>query len=242
LTAYLTDTETDVVIRPNDVRRGWVSDETGGNGYRCVPLNMASSLGWSFLTPFTLTIIYDGERLGISAKDKRIDATRLVTDQFGSGIFTFYVALVFRSPPGHNLFVTGPLNEPRRGATALSAIVETDWAEVNFTMNWKITEPNYPVTFRRGEPFCTFFPYPRGYAEKFVPQFRAMAQIPDVQARHERWLFNRLTTDSMDGNYARGEHFVDAGRGPFKDHQRRIRMPKFRRSAGKRAKATKNGD
>jgi hypothetical protein len=233
LKAYLTDGKTDVVVRVNAVEREWISTETGGNGYRCIPLNMASSLGWSFLTPFTLTVIYDGKRLAISAKDKRIDATRLVTDQFGAGIFTFYVAVVFRTPLGHNLLVTGPMNEPRRGATPLSGIVETDWAEVNFTMNWKITEPNYPVVFRRGDPFCTFFPYPRKYVEEFVPQFCALVDTPDVQARYERWLFNRLTVEGIDGNYARGEHFVDAGRGRFEDHQRRIRVQHFRRRKGR---------
>ena len=124
LQAYLTDRKTDVVVRANAVEREWISTETGGNGYRCIPLNMASSLGWSFLTPFTLAVIYDGKRLAISAKDKRIDATRLVTDQFGAGIFTFYVAVVFRTPPGHNLLVTGPMNEPRRGATPRNGFVD----------------------------------------------------------------------------------------------------------------------
>ena len=201
------------------------------------------------LTPFTLAVIYDCKRLAISAKDKRIDATRLVTDQFGAGIFTFYVAVVFRTPPGHNLLVTGPMNEPRRGATPLSGIVETDWAEVNFTMNWKITEPNYPVVFRRGDPFCTFFPYPRKYVEEFVPQFCALVDTPDVQARYERWLFNRLTVEGIDGNYARGEHFVDAGRGRFEDHQRenpRSTLSAAERQAGylitRRAKRDRRSD
>ena len=47
LQAYLTDRQTDVVVRANAVEREWISTETGGNGYRCIPLNMASSLGWS---------------------------------------------------------------------------------------------------------------------------------------------------------------------------------------------------
>ncbi|QTN25683.1 hypothetical protein HZ992_12315 [Rhizobacter sp. AJA081-3] len=227
LKAYLTDGKTDVIIRANDVRREWITRDTDGNAYRCIPINMASSLGWSFLMPFTLTVVYDGKRMAISARSRRIDATRLVTDQFGGGIFTFYVAVMFRSPPGHNLFVTGPLNEPRRGASPLSGIVETDWVEVNFTMNWKVTELNHPVTFHKGEPFCTFFPYPRHYAENFRPEIRLLSEEPELQVRYERWLFHRLTTESPEGQYARGEHYIDAGRGPFPDHQRRIQMEEF---------------
>jgi hypothetical protein len=233
LKAYLTDRNIDVIVRTNEVRRDWISRDTEGNGYRCVPLNMASSFGWSFLTPFTVTVVFDGKRMAISARNRRIDATRLITDQFGGGIFTFYLAVVFRTSPEHNLFVTGPLNEPRRGASPLSGIVETDWAEVNFTMNWKITEPNFPITFRRGEPFCTFFPFPRNYIERFKPVFSHLSEDPGLQMRYERWLFHRLTMEAPEGNYARGEHFIDAGRGPFAGHQRKIQVEKFRRRSSR---------
>lgn len=238
--AYLTDGSGDVVVRSNDVRRDWIASDTEMNAYRCVPLNMASSLGWSFLTPFTVTVRYDGKRMGISARDPSIDATRLVNDQFGGGIFTFYLAVVFRTPPMHNLFVTGPLNEPRRGAAPLSAIVETDWAEVNLVMNWKVTEPNRSITFEKGQPFCTFFPYPRNYAESFAPELRSIDEDASLKSRYDRWLFHRLTGDGPDGRYARGEQCVEGAAKPIQ-HQKRVEVKPFKGPRSRRRRSGKQG-
>jgi Family of unknown function (DUF6065) len=43
---------------------------------------------------------------------------------------------VFRTPPGCNLYVRGPANSPKDGIAALEGIIETDWSEATFTMNW----------------------------------------------------------------------------------------------------------
>lgn len=229
LDAYLTSDARNIIIRPNLVRRQWIERETAGNGYRCVPLNMASTLGWSLVAPFTFAITFDGQALAFIAKDGRINPRHLVSDQFGGGIVTFAVSVLFRTPPGHNLLVTGPLNEPKRGAAPLTGLVETDWAEIGFTMNWKITEPNFPVVFEKGEPFCTFFPYPRHYVEQFEPALCELRDLPDVKARYDQWLEHRLNTQEPEGHYMRGEHFVDFGVGPFADHQRRMRLKEFRK-------------
>src|SRR6202000_3160808 len=80
---------------------------------------------------------------------------------FGSGIVTFTLPFLFRTPPGYNLVAQGPTNRPKDGISALSGIIETDWAESTFTMNWMITRPHHPITFAKGEPICMVFPQKR---------------------------------------------------------------------------------
>jgi hypothetical protein len=64
-----------------------------------------------------------------------------VSGHFGCGVLTFRVSYLFRTPPGVNLWVKGPPNQPQDGIAPLEGIIETDWSPSTFTMNWKFTRP-----------------------------------------------------------------------------------------------------
>ena len=68
----------------------------------------------------------------------------MVSSNFGYGIVTWYLPYLFRTSPGYNLWVRGPVNSPKDGIVPLEGLVETDWAEATFTVNWKITRPLCP--------------------------------------------------------------------------------------------------
>nr|MDP9196285.1 DUF6065 family protein [Pseudomonadota bacterium] len=177
-------------IEPAPVNRPWMDATPQGFAYRCLPLNIANMNGWQILCGTSFTAIWDGS--------DRLDAIQIMADDprpafmplshFGSGVLTFHVNGLFRTPPGVNLFVTGPINQPKDGIHALSGIVETDWAPYTFTMNWLFTRANHPVSFRKGEPFCQIFPLPRGLAENLDPVFRPMKEDPALKADYTTWL------------------------------------------------------
>ncbi len=52
---------------------------------------------------------------------------------------------------------------------ALEGIIETDWTVATFTINWKITRPNVPISFGEGEPICMIVPQRRAELERFRP-------------------------------------------------------------------------
>jgi hypothetical protein len=79
-----------------------------------------------------------------------------VESHFGSGILTFNVGVIITTCPGYDLWVSGPVNEFKDGIQALSAVIETYWMLVVFTMNWKFTRSNFKVRFKKGESFCFF--------------------------------------------------------------------------------------
>src|SRR3546814_13729675 len=62
-----------------------------------------------------------------------------VSTHFGSGIVTFSLGHLFRTSPGVNLWIKGPSNRPKDGASPLEGIIETDWSPYTFTMNWQLT-------------------------------------------------------------------------------------------------------
>jgi hypothetical protein len=235
-------------IRPAPSKRDWMDATPDAFAYRCLPLTMANAHGWEILAPCGFEAIWDG---GATTDAVRIalDAdTRdcfLPVSLFGGGVLTFHVEALFRTPPGWNLWVTGPPNLPKDGIAALTGLIETDWSPYTFTMNWQFTRPGHRIRFERGEPFCFFFPVERAAIERFEPRLMPLGDAPDVERQFEDWRESRLAfhekmatdrpaarSDSWQKNYYRGDN--PDGTPGASDHQQKLRVKPFPNADGRR--------
>jgi hypothetical protein len=130
--------------------------------YRCLPLVIANTYGWEILSPVGFTAMWNG--------GPATDGVVVLPDpgppppavsHFGHGILTFKLPFVFRTDPGTDLIVQGPMNQPKDAIAALTGVVESDWGPFSFTMNWKFTRPKTAVRFRKGEAICHLIPIER---------------------------------------------------------------------------------
>lgn len=176
-------------IRPAGTRRAWMDATPGKFAYMCLPLVAANTHGWELLCDGHHVIHWDGND-GLGAVQVTSTGGRLVipTSHFGSGIVTFHTGLLFRTDQSVNLWVTGPINQPKDGIAPLSGLVETDWAPFTFTMNWQMTRMG-SVEFRDGEPICHIFPVPSGLIESIEPAITTPDQ--SEQERFDEWRKSR---------------------------------------------------
>lgn len=150
--------------------------------------------------------------------DDTVAPANFVESHFGSGILTFNPMVILRTAPGYNLWVSGPVNDFKDGIAAMSALVETDWLPFTFSMNWKMTRPGATISFRKGEPFCSFFPVPRGVIEECEPQLRTLNDDPELEKAYWAARVARNVASSTDGDdksrfqnwYAKGVNSGDA--------------------------------
>jgi hypothetical protein len=188
MTAYrLHPMQMPIVVGPGS--RAWMDATPGRFAYRCLPMLIANQAGWYILSQHKVAVTWDGA--------DRQDALRVECLQgdppcpalsiFGCGILTWTVPYLFRTPPGYNLLVRGPANWPKDGIAALEGIVETDWADSTFTMNWKMTRPNNTVTFEVDEPIAMIVPQARGELEYFRPEIDDIATDPKLHAGYQKW-------------------------------------------------------
>lgn len=160
--------------------------------YRCIPLVIANGFGWELLSPAGFTAIWNGGPGvdGVVVLEDP-DTVAPARSHFGSGILTFHVPALFRTDPGTDLVVQGPINQPKDAIAPLTGIVESDWGPFGFTMNWKFTRAKTAIRFRKGEPFCHIFPVRRGALEAIEPKMQPISTSPGLAAEYAEWHASR---------------------------------------------------
>lgn len=178
---------------PAPTRRSWMDATPDRFANRCLPLLIANQSGWFLTARHTVRATWDGgacqDATVVEFLDK--DEPLPAVSHFGSGIVTWTIPYLFRTPPGWNLLVRGPANEPLDGAYALEGVVETDWSPATFTMNWKLTRPRFPVVFAKGQAIGMIVPQRRGELEAFHPMVIGLEKADELQDEYRKWMSGR---------------------------------------------------
>jgi hypothetical protein len=227
-------------IVPAPPSRDWMEATDERNALRCLPMLIANQSGWLILNTHRVVAVWDGGdkppnlHIQYHPTNPPYPQARSI---FGYGILTWTIPYLFRTPPGYNLHARGPANMPKDGISALEGIVEADWSESTFTMNWKLTRPKHPVVFDVDEPICMIVPTQRSELERVMPRVRPLGDEPDLQARLEVWRQSRAefqkqlqipgTKESESGwqrHYFQGQAITGT---VAPEHQTRLRLGRF---------------
>lgn len=178
-----------------DWRRDWMDQTPNKYAYRCLPLKIANQTGWWVRNPVGFTAHWNGKNApgGVHIlfdSDPTTWAT-WINDQFGHGIITWNTPFLFRThPPGSRLLIIGPANYFKSGAAPLTAIIESDWMPMSFTMNWKITAPRSTIRFDQGEPLFQAIPLASNLCadlEQAHVNYMKLADDPEVFQAYHQW-------------------------------------------------------
>ncbi len=226
-------------IEPAPLKRDWM-DATDGFAYRCLPLSMANQAGWIVRCPVTFTAKWSGEDRHGSLRFRIFSNNRawqeFILDNFGFGIITFSLPYLLRTPPGYGLLVRGAPNFWVANAHPLEGLVETDWPESTFTMNWKIVDAAREVTFRAGDPICFLQPYPLDLLESLEPSVVPLASDEELSERYAAWSASRRSflerTDRKASEWQK-DYFLGktTDGGKVDRHRTRFHLKAFRKAA-----------
>ena len=140
-------------IIPARSDRPWMDATDDRFAYRCLPLSIANAMGWEILLPTTIAVTWNGgaatEDISVTVADPSYEVSAIAASHFGFGTLTFHTGYLFRTDPGVGIWARGVPNRPKDGIAPLEGIIETDWLDFTFTMNWKFTRPG-TVHLREG--------------------------------------------------------------------------------------------
>ena len=229
--------DTGMSIRPALAEKPWMTKESARFIARCLPLMIANRAGWELLNPAGLDATWNGTPALDAVTVRPHDTTKKspAVSHFGLGILTWHVPFLFRTPPGFNLLVRGPANQPKDAIAPLEGLVETDWTCMTFTMNWKFTRPGVTVTFERNEPIAMLVPTRRRELEAFHPRIVAASERPADQDLFQEWSASRRSflangnTNWSDRTGWQRDYMLgrDTRGTTFPEHQTRVELAPF---------------
>jgi hypothetical protein len=181
-------------IVPASSKREWMDEKHQSYAYYCYPMVAANQAGYWVLYNNDTEIFWNG---GNNVSDVKIihkdnqDILNTCSSHFSSGIITFNFPIVFKTPPGWGLWISGCPNYPINNLQALEAIVETNWLPFTFTMNYKITEKNRLIKLKKGMPICKMIPYPLNLNEKTNLKFDKLENNKKLYNQYNDWSQSR---------------------------------------------------
>jgi hypothetical protein len=178
-----------------DLKRDWMEALPNRFGYRCLPLTIVNQTGLWVTNPVGFTAIWRGHA-GPGSIDFWFDVAGefwkdSINNQFGTGIITWNTPFLFRTRPhGSRILVSGPVNMFKTYVQPLTALIETDWMTMSFTMNWKIMMPHMSVRFEVGEPLFQVIPLVSNVCadiEGAAVTYQKLADNPEVARAYIEW-------------------------------------------------------
>jgi len=180
------------LIRPARPTREWMDRTPERYAYRCIPLSAANTMGWEILNPVNCEFRWNGltphQELTVYSDRQLRYGPR---SHFGTGVVTWDLPFMFRTPPDYGMVVTGPANHDRADIVPLDGFVRTDWLPFPFTMNWRITAPDTTIRFDEGEPIARIFPYPLELLDDARIELRELSADPEFERQFRDWARQR---------------------------------------------------
>lgn len=239
LTAFCVNPAMPLRLVPASSPRPWMDATDSHFANRCLPLLIANQSGWFVLSSHALRVTWHGADAASSLQVESLggEGPCPAVSHFGYGILTWHLPYLFRTPPGYNLLARGPANWPKDGISALEGVIETDWLQATFTMNWKVTRAEHPIIFAVGEPIAMLVPFHRGDLEAFEPEIRDLGSDPEIQEGYGQWSSGRAHFNAAlrqpDSDAVKERWQKDYFRGipssgePFAEHQTKLAIKEF---------------
>ena len=191
------DNDISKYVEKLDITRDWFTSRF----YKCLPLTIANTYGFSVKADFDFSAIWSGAQDRESTVISGIKENKIlypkVESRFGSGIITLSYPFQLKTPAGVNLMTINPPNIVIPNVTVMSGVIETDNTRTFFTFNLKLQKPNVETYFPKQTPLSSFIPIQRRYADSF--------DLVDYQTLVSEEEYTEELQASLDFAYRRGE-------------------------------------
>lgn len=150
---------TRVKIEQTNVKREWMDNTAEAHAYKCFPVTLANTIGWSISFLDDIEFIWDGIS---EASDTHVtvikDPGQVCSTSRANGTISFYSGIFFETDENTTMLQIVPPNYFIDGATPFTTLMSTSFYTEAIPIAWKITRPNTIIKIPAGTPVATFIP------------------------------------------------------------------------------------
>lgn len=148
-----------VKIEQTHVKREWMDNTGGAHAYKCFPVTLANTLGWSISFMDDIEFVWDGISESQDCHVKIIkDPGNVCTTSRGNGTISFYTGIFFETDENTTMLQIVPPNYFIDGATPFTSLISTSFFNDAIPVAWMITRANSVIRIPAGTPVATFIP------------------------------------------------------------------------------------
>ena len=151
--------ETRSKIEQTKIKRDWMDETVDAHAYKCFPVSLANTIGWSISFLDDIEFSWDG------VSDTTPDHVKVISDPGGvcttqraNATISFYSGLFFETDEDVSMLQIVPPNFFVDGATPFTTIISTSVLKDAIPIAWKITRPDTVIKIPAGMPVATFIP------------------------------------------------------------------------------------
>lgn len=152
-----------VKIEQTRVKREWMDNTDNAHAYKCFPVTLANTIGWSISFLDDIEFIWDGVS---NSSDEHVkilkDPAGVCSPQRANGTISFYTGIFFETDQNTTMLQLPPPNYFIDGATPFTTLISTSFYYEAIPVAWKITRPDTVIRVPAGTPVATFIPISLG--------------------------------------------------------------------------------
>lgn len=145
-------------VEQTKMQRDWLDDLPDKHGYKCFPMALANTIGWTLSFNEDLEFEWDGitdtrpDHIKIYKGDQIINRNR------GSATVSFDSGLLFKTDENTSMLSMAVPNYWREGIQPYTSIISTSFFKFPLPIAWRVTKPNHRFLIKAGEPIITIVP------------------------------------------------------------------------------------
>jgi hypothetical protein len=147
-----------VKIEQTRVQREWMNLTDDRHAYRCFPVALANSIGYSISFLEDIEFVWDGVSDSSDTHVKIVRGHDFCSPARGNATISFNTNIFFKTDENVSMLSIVPPNYFIDGATPFISILSTSFHNEMFPVAWKITRPNVNIIIPAGTPVATLIP------------------------------------------------------------------------------------
>lgn len=140
------------------IKRDWMDNTFDRHAYRCLPVTLANTLGWTFSYPEDISFIWNGISDSSDAHVKVLTGEEYVFTNRANATISFNSTLNFRTDENVSLLLMPVPNQFIDGVQGFTTIISTSVLDTSLPSAWKITKANEVITIPANTPIVSIIP------------------------------------------------------------------------------------
>lgn len=146
------------VLEQSSARRDWMDQTYDKHAYKCFPVSLANTVGWSISFTEDIEFIYHSD---VQMQPDNIEILKgkdICTNVRANNTISFDTGLIFRTDQNMTMLSIAPPNYFIEGVEPITTLMSTSFYKYPFPIAWRVFKKDEIIRIPAGQPVINLLP------------------------------------------------------------------------------------